>query len=98
MKHFYKPGGDWKTECGIEYTVKAVDFRDFARYRATKWFESLGDLIEYVNSNDDQDDYESELRERIKELGGKPAGRSSVETLQKQLAELEAEQDGSDYN
>lgn len=97
MKHFYKPGGDWKTECGIEYTVKAVDFRDFARYRAAKWLESLDDLIEYVNSDDDHD-YESELRERIKELGGKPAGRSSVETLEKQLAELEAEQDGSDDN
>lgn len=34
-------------------------------------------------------DYEAELRDKIKALGGKAGGRSSIETLEKKLSELE---------
>lgn len=34
-------------------------------------------------------DYEEELRAKIKALGGKAGGRSSIATLEKQLKELE---------
>lgn len=35
-------------------------------------------------------EYESELRARIKALGGRAGGKSSIDTLEKQLAGLEA--------
>ncbi len=44
---------------------------------------------------DDQEvmgDYERELRDKIKALGGKIGGRASIETIEKKLAELEAEE------
>lgn len=35
-------------------------------------------------------DYERELRDKIKALGGKVGGRASIATIEKKLAELEA--------
>lgn len=37
-------------------------------------------------------DYERELRDKIKSLGGKVGGRASIETIEKKLAELEAKE------
>ncbi|AUR81282.1 coil containing protein [Vibrio phage 1.003.O._10N.286.48.A2] len=97
MKHVYKLGGERKTKDGTEYTIEAVDDNKFHLYLANGWVSDIGDLncieAEYEVVAESGSDHEAELREQIKALGGKPAGRSSIETLEKQLKEL---QNGSD--
>ncbi|AUR83707.1 coil containing protein [Vibrio phage 1.039.O._10N.286.55.A2] len=97
MKHVYKLGGERKTKDGTEYTIEAVDDNKFHLYLANGWVADIGDLncieAEYEVVAESGSDHEAELREQIKALGGKPAGRSSIETLEKQLKEL---QNGSD--
>lgn len=97
MKHVYKLGGERKTKDGTEYTIEAVDDNKFHLYLANGWVADIGDLncieAEYEVVAESGSDYEAELREQIKALNGKPAGRSSIETLEKQLKEL---QNGSD--
>ena len=86
MIHIYKAGGDWEKD-GIKYTVKIVSFYDLDEYLYDGWvrtFEDLNDSIPESGS-----DYETELRSKIKALGGSPAGRSSIKTLENQLAKLE---------
>lgn len=90
MIHIYTLGGDWLLD-GIEYTVKTVHFKDLEDYLDDGWFRSFDAMKESIEESGS--DYESELREKIKSLGGKPAGRSSIETLEKQLAELESGDD-----
>ncbi|AUR85653.1 coil containing protein [Vibrio phage 1.079.O._10N.286.45.E9] len=97
MKHVYKLGGERKTKDGTEYTIEAVDDNKFHLYLANGWVADIGDLncieAEYEVVAESGSDYESELRDKIKALNGKPGGRSSIETLEKQLKEL---QNGSD--
>ncbi|MEL7287155.1 MAG: hypothetical protein AAGJ57_06640 [Pseudomonadota bacterium] len=93
MKHVYKSGGDRVSPRGDNYTIKVVNNDDFYDYLANGWFASLEDAISIEGVLEEGSDYEAELREKIKALGGKAGGRSSIETLEKQLKELE---DGSD--
>ena len=55
------------------------------------YFEALGfvDNDSKLAEPETGSDYETELREKIKALGGKPAGRAKIDTLEAQLAELE---------
>jgi hypothetical protein len=85
MLHVFKKGGAWKTRQGEEYTIKAVQAHEFHDYLADGWFSCLEDCFALVS----EDEYEKELRDQIKALGGKAAGRSSIETLEKQLEELQ---------
>ena len=100
MKHFYKAGGDWKTEDGFEYTIKAVEWKEEEDYLADGWCASLDDVrsgnTPEPESEPEMDDHERSLRDQIKALGGKAAGRSSVETLEKQLAQMQELQNGND--
>ena len=96
MLHVYKKDGAWKDSEGFEYTVKAVNQEDLAKHLKDGWYKSLADAkaIE-LDSNDygvDGGEYERNLRDKIKELGGKPAGRSSIERLEQQLEELQADE------
>lgn len=97
MKHVYKLGGERKTKDGTEYTIEAVDDNKFHLYLVNGWVADIGDLncieAEYEVVAESGSNYEAELRDKIKALNGKPAGRSSIETLEKQLKEL---QNGSD--
>lgn len=94
MKHVFKAGGEWKNEKGVDYTVKAVSDSNFHVYLTNGWYANLDDALAIEQEVPEQgSDYEANLREEIKALGGKPGGRSSIETLEKQLKELK---DGSD--
>jgi hypothetical protein len=90
MIHIYTNGGDWSRD-GIEYTVKTVHFNDLEDHLDDGWFRSFDEMK--GNLPESGSDYEAEIRAKIKSLGGKPAGRSSIETLEKQLAELESGDD-----
>lgn len=90
MKNVFKPGGPWKAG-EISYTVESVN--DVQPYLESGWYLSLEELpiegeCEHV---DEEAERKSELREKIKALGGNVGGRASVETLESKLAELEAE-------
>ena len=97
MKNVYQAGGDWKTKDGREYTVKSVTANEFYTYLDSGWFSCVDDCFaleaEFEEIPEQGSDYESDLREQIKALGGKAGGRSSIKTLEKQLKEL---QDGHD--
>lgn len=90
MIHIYRLGGDWVRD-GIEYTVDITGYRKLKQKLADGWFLSFEEMKASIP--EDGGKYEEELREKIKALGGKPAGRSSIETLESQLKELE---NGSD--
>lgn len=98
MKHVYKLGGERKTKDGIEYTIEAVDDNKFNLYLSDGWVANIEDLncieAEFEDVTDKEtpesgSDYEAELRDKIKALGGKAGGRSSIETLEIQLKKLE---------
>lgn len=103
MRHFFKPGGPWKTKDGIEYTIKAVSMEDESRYYGTGWFDSMEAMVASIGDRDedgdiDKDDAEKAFRDRlldeIEELSGKrPHHRTSMENLEAQLKEL---RDGDD--
>lgn len=97
MKHVYKLGGERVSACGKNYTIKAVNNDEFYDHLANGWFASLDDAdcieAEFEVIQEEGSDHEAELRAKIKALGGKAGGRSSIETLEKQLKELE---NGSD--
>ncbi len=92
MKNVYKQGGAWTDKKGREYTVKSVSSKSFRRYIESGWYEHLDDCFaieaEYKTIPEQGSEYEADLRAKIKELGGKPGGRSSIKTLEKQLEEL----------
>lgn len=101
MKHIFKPDGAWRDKDGFEYTIKAVDYRDIDDFISKGWFKSLEDAkaIQHEPTKPALNDlgvdggmYERELRDKISALGGKAGGRSSIETLEAKLAELEAAQ------
>ncbi len=89
MKHVFKPGGAWKTKGGQEYTIKAVNDWQVSEFLNDGWFTSLDDALAIEVTPETGSDYETELRGKIKALGGSPAGRSSIKTLENQLAKLE---------
>ena len=89
MKHVFKPGGAWKAKGGQEYTIKAVNDWQVSEFLNDGWFTSLNDALAIEVVPESGSDYEAELRSKIKSLGGTPAGRSSIKTLEKQLAKLE---------
>lgn len=94
MKHVYKLGGERVDKHGNRYTIEAVNSDKLNDYLAAGWVSDIEDLncieAEFEEIEEEGSDYESELRSEIKALGGKPAGRSSIKTLEKQLAELQA--------
>lgn len=81
----YKHGGDWEKD-GIKYTIDYINPLFLNEYLLNGWVSSFDDLKDASG-----DDYESELREKIKALGGKAGGRSSIATLEKQLKELQSD-------
>lgn len=91
MKHVYKQGGSWKTKDGKEYTIKCVNNHEVQSYLNDGWSLNKDDCfaIEAEYTPVETSDYESELRDKIKALGGKPSGRAKVKTLEKQLSELQ---------
>lgn len=86
MIHIYKLGGDWVRD-GVKYTVDVTSFSKLNEKISNGWFKSFEEMKESIS--EDGSDYEAELRAKIKALGGKAGGRSSIETLEKQLKELE---------
>ena len=86
MKNVFISGGDWKTLKGFTYTVKTVSNDNYENYISNGWYESLSSLIESK-----EEISELSLKQKIESLGGKVDGRSSVETLEKQLKGLENE-------
>lgn len=95
MINVYKAGGDWKTDDGHSYTVKTVNRREADALLADGWCKNLDDTkaltADYKVIDESGSEHESKLREDIKRLGGNPAGRSSIKTLENQLAKLEKE-------
>lgn len=88
MIHVYKSGGAWK-KGDQSYTIKAVNNHKVDLYLNDGWYSQLDDALAIEVIPELGSDYESELREKIKALGGKAGGRSSIETLEKQLENLE---------
>ena len=101
MIHVFKQDKDgaWKDEAGRSYSIQTCSKSEAKIYVLNGWFYTLEEafnkpLIESPKDNDGDEpmsDYESQLRDKIKALGGRAGGRSKIETLEKQLAELEAE-------
>lgn len=93
MIHIYKAGGDWIAPCGTKYTVKAIHPQYKKECLADGWVSTREEVLAEVETTGvDGGSYERELRDKIKALGGKPGGRAKVETLEKQLAELEGKE------
>lgn len=100
MINVFKLGGDWKSKDGTEYTVKTINSHERLKFIGKGWYASLDDAkaiphepqANKLDNDGDEpmSDYEAELRDKIKSLGGRAGGRSKIETLEKQLAELQA--------
>ena len=86
-KHVFKvsDSGEFSGD-GFSYDCKCV-----SKARAVELIDSGWSYK--LETPEQGSDYESDLREQIKDLGGKAGGRSSIKTLEKQLKEL---QDGTD--
>jgi len=92
----YKAGGAWKTKEGVEYTSEIVHTAiELKKRLANGWVRNLSELkkaepkAEDNKSGEQMSDRERFLRDEIEKLTGKkPGGRSTVETLEKQYAEL----------
>ena len=94
--------GAWKTECGKSYKVLVLSPANARLHIANGWFKSLQEAIDAdpkaigaQSDNEDGEpmsDYERDLRDKIKSLGGKAGGRAKIETLELTLAKLESEQ------
>jgi rubrerythrin len=85
MIQIFKAGGPHRKD-GISYYFKAVSSLDVENYIDDGW---VRDLNELQVTPEKGSKYEADLRAKIKALGGKPGGRSSIETLEKQLEELQ---------
>lgn len=93
MKNVFKQGGDWVDSFGRNYTVKSVSNKEFDNFVSNGWYSDLEDCFaieaEFEEIPEPGSNYEAELREEIFKLSGKRAGgRSSIETLEKQLEVL----------
>ena len=71
---------------GFKYDCKCVSKLKAAELINLGWSESLSSLIDTKEENS-----KLSLQQKIESLGGKADGRSSIETLEKQLKELEDE-------
>lgn len=95
MIHVFKAGGE-HTSNGKAFTLKCINDKYLDEHLAEGWFSSLEKALANAADNSVQEDipesgsdYEAELRAKITALGGKAGGRSSIKTLEKQLAELQ---------
>ncbi len=86
-KHVFKlsESGEFSGN-GFKYDCKCVSKLKAAELINLGWAESLSSLIESKEESP-----ELSLKQKIESLGGKVDGRSSIETLEKQLKELENE-------
>ena len=85
MIHAFKKGGGYKDSEGREYSVKLIQS---ANVLPDGYSLTLEDALKESGS-----DYEKELRDQIKSLGGFAGGRSSIKTLESQLSELKKGKD-----
>lgn len=92
MRMMYKPGSMINFQ-GVMLDSKTVPDNQIEQHEKDGWGCAWSFLDE---SLPDGGEYERDVRLKIKALGGKPAGRSSIETLEKQLKELEAKLDGNE--
>ena len=87
-RHVFKVSDDGEfSGDGFRYDCKCVSKQKALELIELGWSYSLE--VPEEGSN-----YETELREKIKALGGKAGGRSSIATLEKQLKELEDGNEG----
>lgn len=87
----YKPDGI-EVIWGINCEYRVFDNEDVEKALSDGWHRSP---LDFDKVSEQGSDHEAELREKIKTLGGKAGGRSSIATLEKQLAEMEAKDDGN---
>lgn len=99
MRMLYKPGSMFEFQ-GIMLDCVTVSDEEVEKYESEGWgcaWSFLEPKEEIKKDNlPDGGEYERELRDKIKSLGGKPAGRSSIATLEAQLEELEAKENGDE--
>jgi len=88
MIHIYKAGGDRTYKDGFNYSIKAINPREFDIFSSQGWHRHAEDCQAIDVEFSKHVGHEETLREDIKKLGGKPAGRSSVAKLEAQLKEL----------
>lgn len=89
MQLLYKAGGGWNTADGVAYTVRAFNDSDISNALASGWKSSIESIeAEVKTSGVDGGNYERQIRDRIKQLGGKADKRSSVDGLLEKLEEL----------
>ena len=72
-----------------------VEYEQLKRHLDAGWstFEQVSEqeAEQEESQGESMSDYERELRDKIKALGGRIGGRASIETIEKKLAELESE-------
>lgn len=90
MIHVFKSGGEHISN-GKAFTLKCINDKYLDDHLADGWFTTLEKALASEAQEDISEsgsDYEAILRAEITALGGKAGGRSSIKTLEKQLAEL----------
>lgn len=98
MKMLYKPGSTINFE-GVMLDAKVFSDDDIKSAESNGWgcaWSFVGIEINSTKGLPDGGEYEVNLREDIKALGGKAAGRSSISTLESQLEKLKADKDGDE--
>ena len=85
MINVFKKGGGYKDAKGREYSAKLIKSK---KNVPEGYFLTLEDALKESGS-----DYEKQLRDKIKSLGGVAAGRSAIKTLESQLLELQTAPD-----
>lgn len=91
MFNVFKAGGPYKAG-DVEYSIRSIREKDLQLFLDKGWATSLDTLPiegECEEVLEEGSEYEATLRAKIKELGGTAGGRSSIETLEKKLSELE---------
>jgi hypothetical protein len=93
MINVFKADGPWKTKYGQGYDVRSVERSRVSEFIAKGYVLSLDEAfaIDMPTDLPDGGQEERDIRNKIKALGGKAGGRSSMETLKAQLEKLEAE-------
>lgn len=91
----YKPGTLFNFE-GVMLDSYLAKDEEVEALEKEGWGSAWDFVGDKGKSLPDGGQYEVELREKIKALGGKPAGRSSISTLESQLEKLQADADGNE--
>ena len=95
MKHVFKFGGERETVSGTPYSIEAINDDRVNEYLNNGWHLNIEDIecieAEFTEVKESGSEHEASLRANTKALGGSPAGRSSIKTLESQLAKLESE-------